>query len=305
MGSPAFAVPSLRALVAAGYPVVAAVSQPDRPAGRGSRVQPPPVKVAALELGIGPFQPDTLRDPMVQQRLADYSADVFVVAAYGRILPAAVLAIPSRGCLNVHASLLPRWRGPSPIVSAILAGDSITGVSIMELVLRMDAGPVMLRAKLPIERTDTAATLEPRLADLGARKLVEALPAWLSGALRAVPQDESIATYCHLIAKPDGHLKSLMTAAEAERAVRAYNPWPTACVQYRNERLAIRAAHIDSTSPPQPIGALAVIDRKPAIAFAGGWLVLDELQRTGSRRLPGQAFLNGERGSLPPEVGLA
>jgi methionyl-tRNA formyltransferase len=261
--------------------------------------------VAAFELGIDAFQPETLRDPAVHQRLADYNADVFVVAAYGKILPAAVLAIPSRGCLNVHASLLPRWRGPSPIVAAILAGDATTGVSIMELVLKMDAGPVILRSSLHIEPADTAATLEPRLADLGAARLVEALPAWLIGDLTGVPQDEALATYCHLIAKSDGQLKASMTAAEAERAVRAYNPWPTACVQYRNERLAIWAAHIDSAAPPQPLGALAVIDRKPAIAFPGGWLVLDELQRTGSRRLPGQAFLNGERGFLPAEVGLA
>ena len=305
MGSPAFAVPSLRALVTAGYRVVAAVSQPDRPAGRGVRVQPPPVKVAAVELGIEPFQPETLRDAAVQKRLAGYEPDVFVVAAYGKILPAAVLGIPSHGCLNVHASLLPRWRGPSPIVSAILAGDTVTGVSIMELVLKMDAGPVVLRAELPIAPTDTAATVEPRLAALGAEKLVEALPAWLAGALRPVPQDESLATYCHLIAKSDGQLKSSMTAVEAERAVRAYDPWPTASVQYRGDRLAIWAAHVDAAPALQPPGTVAVLDRKPALAVADGWLGLDEVQRTGSRRLPGQAVLHGERGALPAVVGLA
>lgn len=305
MGSPAFAVPSLRALVAAGYPVVAAVSQPDRPAGRGGRVQPPPVKVAAQELGIESFQPEILRDSAVQERLAGYGATVFVVAAYGKILPAAVLAIPARGCVNVHASLLPRWRGPSPIVSAIREGDSVTGVSIMELVLKMDAGPVILRAGMAIEATDTAATLEPRLAELGAAKLVEALPEWLSGAIHPVPQDESLATYCRLITKSDGHLKATMTASEAERAVRAYNPWPTAVVGYRSERLAIWAAHTDVTRPASSPGTLRVIGREPAVAFRDAWLVLDEVQRTGARRMAARDFLNGERGTLPPEVGLA
>jgi methionyl-tRNA formyltransferase len=305
MGSPAFAVPSLRALVAAGYPVVASVSQPDRPAGRGGRVQPPLLKVAAQELGIETFQPETLRDPAVQERLSSYRADVFCVAAYGKILPAAVLAIPSRGCLNVHASLLPRWRGPSPIAAAILAGDAVTGVSIMELVLKMDAGPVILRSELPIEPGDTAGTLESRLAELGANQLVEVLPGWLSGALTAVPQDESGATYCRLISKADGQLKSSMTAIEAERAVRAYNPWPKAFVHHRDERLAIWAAHVDSSPRAAEPGTLAIIGRQPAIAFAGGWLVLEEVQRAGSRRLSGQEFFNGERGSLAPEVTLA
>lgn len=304
MGSPEFAVPSLRALAAAGATVVTAVSQPDRPSGRGGRVQAPPVKLAALELGVAVLQPETLRDTAVQAQLKSLDADVFVVAAYGKILPQVVLDTPRRGCLNVHASLLPRWRGASPITAAILAGDTVTGVSIMELVRKMDAGPVISRVETPILPDDTTGTLEPRLASLGAAELVRVLPGWLSGELPAVPQDEDVATYCHLLSKNDGRLATSMTAEEAERAVRAYNPWPGAFVSYRSERLAIWRARVvaaDSASP----GATAVTGRHPAIAFGDGWLVLEEVQRPGGKRLTGEQFLAGERGRLEPVVGLA
>lgn len=304
MGSPEFAVPSLRALVEAGATLVAAVSQPDRPAGRGGRVQAPPVKLAALELGVHVLQPETLRDQAIQEHLRSLHAAVFVVAAYGKILPQVVLDIPRRGCLNVHASLLPRWRGASPITAAILAGDTVSGVSIMELVRKMDAGPVISRVETPVLREDTAGALEPRLAALGAAELVRVLPGWLSGELVAVPQDEDAATYCHLISKNDGHLAASMTAEEAERAVRAYNPWPGAFVSYRSERLAIWRARVVSSDSAGP-GATAVTGRSPAIAFGGGWLVLEEVQRPGGKRLTGEQFLAGERGTLEPIVGLS
>ncbi|MBE0611148.1 MAG: methionyl-tRNA formyltransferase [Dehalococcoidia bacterium] len=304
MGSPEFAVPSLRALVEAGATVVAAVSQPDRPSGRGGRVQAPPVKLAALELGVQVLQPATLRDQGIQEHLRSLHGAAFVVAAYGKILPQVVLGIPRRGCLNVHASLLPRWRGASPIAAAILGGDTVTGVSIMELVRKMDAGPVISRIETPVLSEDTAGTLEPRLAALGAAELIRVLPGWLSGELVAVPQDEDAATYCHLISKNDGHLAASMTAEEAERAVRAYNPWPGAFVSYRSERLAIWRARVVSSESASP-GATAVTGRSPAIAFGGGWLVLEEVQRPGGKRLTGEQFLAGERGTLEPIVGLA
>jgi methionyl-tRNA formyltransferase len=315
MGSPEFAVPSLRALCGAGHRVVLAVSQPDKPAGRGGKLQKPAVKVAAEELGIETFQPITLREDPVQERLAAAKADVFVVAAYGKILPQAVLDIPRRGCLNVHGSLLPKWRGPSPIVAAILAGDSETGVSIMELVRKMDAGPVISRKALSIEPNDTAASLEPRLARLGADELVRVLPGWLSGELTAEPQDETGATYCHILNKQDGHLKANMSVDEAERAVRAYNPWPGAFVLYNGERLAIWQAHIAQDAGDDPdqktrsnsgrTGSTTTVDRAPAIAFEDGMLVLDEVQRPGGKRVSGAQFLAGERGLLSPLVGLA
>ncbi|MBA4179273.1 MAG: methionyl-tRNA formyltransferase [Anaerolinea sp.] len=303
MGSPRFAVPSLRALHSAGYLLVAAVSQPDRPAGRGGHVHLPEVKQAALELGIGTFQPASLRDAATVERLEAFGADVFVVAAYGKILPRAVLQLPKRGCVNVHGSLLPRWRGPSPIQAAILAGDSETGVSIMELAPEMDAGPVLSKVPFPLGPAVTAGEVEEVLAALGAAELTRVLPGWLSGEVKAVPQDENLVTYCRLVSKADGHLAASMTAEQAERAVRAYNPWPTAFVLYKGDRLRIWRARL-APGDGEP-GATKVIDRRPAIAFAGGWLVLEEVQRTGSRRVPGDQFLNGERGNLHPSVGLA
>jgi methionyl-tRNA formyltransferase len=297
-GSPAFAVPSLRALADAGFRLVGAVTQPDRPAGRGAALRPPNVKTAALELLLPVFQPETLRDPEVQARLAAFEADVFLVAAYGKILPRAVLELPSRGCLNVHGSLLPRWRGPSPITAAILAGDAETGVSIMELVRKMDAGPVIGRAAIPIGPDDTTGSLEPRLAELGAKTLVELLPGWYDGVIPAVPQDESLVTYCALLTKADGHLPATMTAAEAERAVRAYNPWPGAFVLYRGERLGIWKAHIAEAPVGAVPGDMVILDRQPACVFGDGVLVLNEVQKPGGKRLTGQQFLAGERGKL-------
>ncbi|MGE5597043.1 MAG: methionyl-tRNA formyltransferase, partial [Hyphomicrobiales bacterium] len=251
------------------------------------------------------LQPDSLRGDAVAEQLRAFEPEVTVVAAYGKILPRAVLAIPARGNVNVHASLLPRWRGASPIAAAILAGDAETGVSIMEMAPKMDAGPVIAQAKAAITPEHTTGTLEQQLATLGAELLVETLPRWLAGEVAARPQDESAVTYCGLVRKEDGHLRAGMTAAEAERAVRAYNPWPGAYVEYRGQRLAIWKAH---TAPagegPEP-GATLVVERRPAIAFRDGLLVLDEVQRTGAKRVAAGQFLNGERGQLPPAVGLA
>jgi methionyl-tRNA formyltransferase len=305
MGSPAFAVPSLEALVGAGYQVVAVVTQPDRPSGRGGRVTPPEAKLAAVSLGLPVLQPESLKDEFVQAELAALSPDLIVVAAYGKILPKAVLALPRRGCVNVHGSLLPRWRGASPVAAAVLAGDAETGVSIMEMVPKMDAGPVIATAREPVGPEDTTATLEPRLATLGARLLVDVLPAWYRGDLPPIPQDESRATYCGLIRKEDGHLRAAMTAAEAERAVRAYDPWPGAFVLYRGERLAIWKARVAANAPARQPGTLGVVDGLPALGLAGGELLLEEVQRPGGRRMGGVAFLNGERGRLEASVVLA
>lgn len=306
MGSPEFAVPTLRALHRNGYRVELVVTQPDRPSGRGSRVTSPPVKVVAEELGIGVYQPSTLRDSEVVDCIAAVSPDLFVVAAYGKIIPGRVLALPGRGSLNVHASLLPRWRGASPIASAILAGDPETGVSIMEVVARMDAGPVVAKRAVPIEPSDTAAVLDVRLSKLGADLLIESLPAWLSGESRAVPQDEDAATYCSLLTKQDGHLRGSMTPVEAERAVRAFDPWPGAFVELRGRRLGVWSASVHhGEAPPSQPGAFSVIDRRPAVGFCGGWLVLDVVQREGARRVSGADFLNGERSTPPSEVVLA
>ncbi len=305
MGSPQFAVPALRSLVEAGYRVCAVVTQPDRPAGRGGARRVPAVKLAAVEASITTFQPESLRGPELREALAALEPDLFVVAAYGKILPRAVLVIPRRGSVNVHASLLARWRGASPIASAILAGDRETGVSIMEMSAKMDAGPVIARSSTPVRDDDTTETLGARLAELGAQLLVDVLPAWYEGRLVAKPQDEALATYCPLLRKADGQLKANMTPAEGERAVRAYNPWPGCFISYRGERLAIWRAHAEEALEIPPPGTTVLLGKLPAVALRGGLLVLDEVQRTGSRRLSGHDFVNGERGVLAATMGLA
>jgi methionyl-tRNA formyltransferase len=262
------------------------------------------VKVAALAAGVPVLQPESLKDEATQAALAALSPEVIVVAAYGKILPKAVLALPRRGCLNVHASLLPRWRGASPIAAAILAGDAQSGVSIMEMAAKMDAGPVISQGTTPIAANDTTGTLETRLAGLGAELLVETLPSWLAGDAIAVPQEESQVTFCWTLAKNDAHLKVAMTPDEAERAVRAYDPWPGAFVLYGGERLGVWRAHT-APGPEAATGAMTILEKRPAIALRGGWLVLDEVQRAGSKRVTGEQFLNGARGVLLPEVGLA
>lgn len=304
MGSPEFAVPSLRALHSTGFTVVLAVSQPDRKAGRGGKLRAPAVKEAAVNLGIPTFQPESMKDPTVVETLASAGADLFVVAAYGKILPRTLLAIPPRGSVNVHASLLPRWRGASPITAAILAGDAEAGVSIMEVAPKMDAGAVISRRATEIGPRETAGELENRLAVLGGELLVETLPGWLDGSITSVEQDESLVTYCSLISKSDGHLAAGLSASEAERAVRAYNPWPGAYVEYRGERLAIWAAHVAPNNDARAAGSLGTFEGAPAVAFTDGVLVLDEVQRVGARRVPGAAFVNGERGNLESVVTL-
>ncbi len=304
MGSPTFAEPTLRALNSAGYLVPLVITQPDRPAGRGSKLTPPPVKVLAESLGLPVFQPETLKKAETLQRIRDAAPDVLVVAAYGKIIPRTILEIPSRGALNVHASLLPRWRGASPIESAILAGDHATGVTIMEVVQKMDAGPIVSATQVPIDPADTAGSLETRLAERGAELLVETLPGWYDGEIAPHEQDESQVTYCSLIKKEDGHLAAGMTAGEAERAVRAYNPWPGAFVAYGEYRLGIWKARVEPDAGDAAPGDLVVRDREPAIAFRDGLLVLEEVQRQGARRMRGRDFLNGERDRLQSKVGL-
>lgn len=304
MGSPAFAVPSLRALVETGYGVSAVVTQPDKPAGRGGKLTPPDVKVAAHERGVPTLQPRRMRDEAFQAEVRALRPHLLVVAAYGKILPQVVLDIPTRGCVNVHASLLPRWRGASPISAAILAGDEETGVSIMEMALKMDAGPVISVAREPLHPTDTTGSLGPRLAELGARLLINTLADWYDGQKAAVPQDESLVTTCGLVAKSAGHLSAAMTATEAERAVRAYNPWPGAYAEYRGDRLGIWRAHLDVAGTGRT-GDMVTHGKLPAVTFTDGLLVLDEVQRPGKGKVSGQQFLAGERGQLAPTVGLA
>lgn len=308
MGTPAFAVPSLRALVDAGYTVACVISQPDRPSGRGGRVQFGPVKALAVELGLPTFQPEKLKAPGVVDQIAAFEPTAFVVAAYGKIIPNAILALPSRGSVNVHASLLPRWRGASPIEAAILAGDAESGVSIMEVVQKMDAGAVVSQVRVPIRPDHTGGTLEADLAVAGAELLVETLPGWLERTAAVTPQDEALVTYCTLISKEDGAFRTTMSVIDAERAVRAFNPWPGAYMVIGEERLTAWEAHVDTTisEAPSP-GALLLTRNSLAVGFEDGWLALDMVQRPGGKRQPVREYLNGMRGrgAMPAVAVLA
>jgi methionyl-tRNA formyltransferase len=243
-GTPDFAVPALQALIDSGCAPVAVLTQPDRPAGRGRQLQASPVKRCALAHGIEVLQPHTLRDEDTVQALQTYAADLMVVAAYGLILPQAVLDLPRQGCWNIHASLLPRWRGAAPIQRAIQAGDTETGVCIMRMEAGLDTGPVFMRQRAEITAEDTGGSLHDRLARLGADCLLQCIRQWLENRLPdPEPQDERLATYARKLEKREARIDWDRPAAELERQVRAFDPWPVAWCELGGERLRVwRAA---------------------------------------------------------------
>ncbi|MBL8260124.1 MAG: methionyl-tRNA formyltransferase [Candidatus Competibacteraceae bacterium] len=295
-GTPDFAVPSLRALLASGHEVVAAYTQPDRPAGRGRQLRPSPVKAAALAAGVAVRQPASLRDPAVQAELAALKPDLLVVAAYGLILPPAVLAIPRWGCVNVHASLLPRWRGAAPIQRAILAGDAETGICLMRMEAGLDTGPVYARAACPIPRGTTGGELHDRLAALGARTLQQALPALLEGALAAVPQDDRQASYAPKLEKAEAELDWSRSALELERQVLAFNPYPVAQTRLGGQALRVWRARAEERPAAEAPGSVLEASAQGLIVAAGsGVLRLTELQLPGGKPLPAAAFLAARR----------
>jgi methionyl-tRNA formyltransferase len=293
-GTPEFALPALDALVAAGHTPVAVLTQPDRPAGRGLRAEPGPVKRRALALGLPVLQPATLRDEAAQAELAALSPDVLVVVAYGLILPAAVLALPRLGCVNVHASLLPRWRGAAPIQRAILAGDEVTGVSIMRMEEGLDTGPVYATRSTRIGPEETAGELHDRLAALGAEALVDALPGIADGSLRAEPQDAARATYAARIEKTEARIDWLQPAAAIARRVRAFNPWPVADTCYGDARLRIwrASARPDGAGGAEPGTVVAAGPDGIDVATGDGILRVVSLQMPGRRVVSAGDFAN-------------
>lgn len=293
MGSPEFALPTLGAL-AKQYPVVGVVTQPDRPAGRGRSLRPPPVKLLAESLGLPVIQPERLRAPEAIAQLRAWAPDLIVVAAYGQILRPDVLELPAFGCLNVHASLLPRWRGAAPIQAAILNGDSETGVTIMRMDAGVDTGPILSQRATPILAEDTAGTLGERLAKLGAELLLDTLPDYLSGNLQPRPQDESHATFAPLLTRADGVLDFHKPVESLARQVRAFNPWPGAYFTWQGAPLKVLRAHTIPASDFQP-GRLSIYEGLPAVEAQGGLLVLDEVQPAGRKALSGADFLRGAR----------
>jgi methionyl-tRNA formyltransferase len=304
-GSPQFALPSLRALLDSTHDVVAVVSQPDRPAGRGHAATPPPVKLLAVERGLPVLQPEKVSDAEAVEALGALNPDVFVIAAYGQILRQRVLDLPRRGILNVHASLLPRWRGASPVAAAILAGDEVTGVTLMEMVRALDAGPMVARVEAPISPHDTTGSLESRLADAGAELLARSLDAWASGSMAPTPQDESLVTYAPQLTRADALLDWSLSAVDLWRRVRAFNPWPVAHTRWRGEELRILEAwplvHDSGALPgtvlaPSPLPPEANDPQTTfAVATSGGALAIRRLQRPGKRALSGDEFLRGQR----------
>lgn len=318
MGSPDFAVPALRRLIEDGYEIAGVYSQPDREAGRGRVLTPPPVKVFALERGLPVFQPASLRREAAVAELRDLRPDVIVVAAFGQILRRPVLDAAPFGVLNIHASMLPRWRGAAPVQAAILAGDRETGVSIMQIDEGLDTGPVLARRATPISDFDTAGTLTNRLAELGADLLAGTLPAWLAGEITAEPQDGAAATHAPRVDKDTGRLDWSLPAVDLWRRVRAFNPWPGAFTTLHGDLLRLQeawplpatgeAAVAPGTVVPLPNGAVdAVPAERPRAAFAvqtgDGLLVPLKLQRAGKRALFAEEFLRGERGLVGTTLG--
>jgi methionyl-tRNA formyltransferase len=311
MGTPDFALPSLRGLVertrpgqlwTAGLDIVAVITRPDKVAGRGRETIISPVKSFGLAHSLPVYQPGPLRRPEAQELLNGLAPDLIVVAAFGQILPPEVLRLPKYGCLNVHASLLPRHRGASPIVAAILAGDQDTGVSIMLMDEGLDTGPILAKQATPIDPQDTTGTLFDRLADLGAETLLRTLPLWLAGSITPEPQDSSQASLTRILTKDDGLLDWSRAATQLERAVRAYHPWPGAYTSWNSQTLKVLKAHVLAASVQEPP------DRRPGRCFLAGEsskdrllctccgegsLALDVIQLAGKRALPSVDVLRG------------
>lgn len=289
-GTPVFALASLRALVDAGVRPVAALTQPDRPAGRGRRVTASPVKLYCAEQGIEVLQPATLKDEDVVAELAALSLDLIIVAAYGLILPQNVLDLPARGCVNVHASLLPRWRGAAPIQAAILNGDRETGISLMSMTAGLDCGPVYASESIVIGEEQTAGELHDRLADLGGQLLARCLPGILSGRLEAVAQDESRAVYAPKIDKQDAVMDWRRSSLELQRLVRAFNPVPGAWFEYGGERVKCWEARRNASVSGHPGQVISAGRSGLTVACGDGALDLLSVQRPGKRRVSGEEF---------------
>jgi methionyl-tRNA formyltransferase len=295
-GTPDFALPALDAIAASRHRLAVIYTQPDRPAGRGQRLAASPVKERGLALGLPIEQPRTLRDPAAAATLAAFAPDVMVVVAYGLLLPEAILGVPRLGCLNIHASLLPRWRGAAPVARAIMAGDAVTGVCVMRMEAGLDTGPVMLRREVPIGARETAGELQARLAAEGARLIVPALDALAAGTARFEPQDAARATYAHKLGKSEARISWRTPARVLERQVRALNPWPVAETTLDGAQLRIYEAGVvaaQSGSVPGTIlqaGADGIV-----VMTAEEALAIRRLQLPGRRAVPAADFANARR----------
>jgi methionyl-tRNA formyltransferase len=296
-GTPHFALPALRVLLASRHRVVGVLTQPDRPAGRGQQLRASPIKLLASEHGLAVAQPPTLKTAEGRAELARWAPDLLVVVAYGLILPESVLALPRLGCLNIHGSLLPRWRGAAPIQRAILAGDAETGVTIMQLDAGLDTGPMLLDRRRPIHSHDTAGDLHDALAELGAAALAEALEGTMAGTLVARPQPAAGATYAPKLEKAEARLDWDAGVIELDRRVRAFNPWPMAETSFAGEPLKVLRARIadQPASDAAPGTLLGVAEDGLRVACGEGVLAVRELQRAGKRPISARDFANAVR----------
>jgi methionyl-tRNA formyltransferase len=292
MGSPDFALPILRALADA-YDVVGVVTQPDRASGRGREVKPPPVKMLAQELKLPAIQPEKLRQPEATEQLRAWNPDLIVVAAFGQILRKDVLDLPRFGCINVHASLLPRWRGAAPINAAILHGDENTGVTLMKMDVGLDTGPILSQRSIRLTRDDTAGSVFETLSHLGADLLIKTLPDYLAGKIQPVSQPEEGATYAPMLKKEEGRLDFTRPAEELERRIRAFNPWPGAFMDFDGTSLKIHRVHIEAGEAE--VGQRLIYQDQPAVGAGRGLIILDEVQPAGKKSMSGKSFLAGAR----------
>jgi methionyl-tRNA formyltransferase len=291
-GTPEFAVPALATLIEAGHEIVMVLTQPDRPAGRGMKLKASPVKVLATQYQLNVFQPETLKDQSVQARIAEMDADVMIVAAYGLIIPTVTLNASRFGCYNIHASLLPRWRGAAPIHRSLLAGDTETGVTIMEVVPALDAGAMVSQGIVPITDTDTTQTLHDALSAIGAELMVVAMATLeRTGSLVAVPQDEALVTYAHKLEKSEAAIDWQKTAINISRQVRGFNPFPVAQSMLKDEvcRIWMATAKVGNARA----GEIVNVHDGITVGCGEGLLHITELQAPGGKRLNSQAFVQG------------
>nr|WP_250153740.1 methionyl-tRNA formyltransferase [Cedecea lapagei] len=305
-GTPDFAARHLDALLSSQHQVVGVFTQPDRPAGRGKKLMPGPVKVLAEEKGIPVFQPATLRKAENQQLIADLNADVMVVVAYGLILPQPVLDMPRLGCVNVHGSLLPRWRGAAPIQRSLWAGDAETGVTIMQMDIGLDTGDMLYKLSCPIEAEDTSGTLYDKLAGLGPKGLLDTLEQLTNGTATPEVQDESLVTYAEKLSKEEARINWNLSAVQLERCIRAFNPWPMSWLEIDGLPLKVwRASAINAQTNSAPGTILAISKQGIQVATAEGILNLEELQPAGKKAMKAQDLLNSRREWFEPGTVLS
>lgn len=305
-GTPDFAARHFDALLAANYNVVGVFTQPDRPAGRGKKLMPSPVKVVAQEHGLPVFQPASLRPADNQQLIADLNADIMVVVAYGLILPKAVLEMPRLGCINVHGSLLPRWRGAAPIQRSLWAGDDETGVTIMQMDVGLDTGDMLYKLACPITPDDTSASLYDKLAELGPQGLIETLQLLASGKARPEVQDESQVTYAEKLSKEEALLDWSLSAAQLERCIRAFNPWPMSYFLMDGQPVKVWKASVLEAATNAAPGTILEADKQGIqVATAQGVLNIEELQPAGKKAMKAQDLLNSRKAFFAPGNRLA